>query len=386
MSYPFENSPFEEYFLKLRDFRLDEIEAYLNLNDTRISRDIRSAWTEKYNQALSNIKKTISKNQIPPRGYDVYLGEIDLALEKFKQEFPMPDKPGVCEHGKMELRLKKHADDTTHVVTQCIICGRMIDNYKKSDIVNWKTLPPFEENIKRKEEIEYQIWWTKRNEILKNAIGDDGQYPDFDYEAFYESYKKENPAPKSPSECQHLLPQLTIRKYSQPNISVVLQCSECGKHIKSVSKKDVSNISVLPAFNPNIEEQSWDRISQWHEERSAAAKRAQDQFYEDLTRKIESGQISRVDKTTFGSYYDSVEWSRTRERIFERDDSKCQACGKTAECVHHLTYDRLGRENDLDLISLCNTCHDKVHKIQRSKWFGYRLTPKEIYKLNRETR
>ncbi|OMH28137.1 hypothetical protein BGP75_22140 [Motiliproteus sp. MSK22-1] len=96
---------------------------------------------------------------------------------------------------------------------------------------------------------------------------------------------------------------------------------------------------------------------------------------------MSTGEINRVDKSTFGTYYTSKEWKKTRNRILIRDDMTCQACGNLAETVHHLIYDRIGRENDLDLISLCNHCHAEVHTYQDMNGIGYRLTPKEIEAL-----
>ncbi|KEQ11355.1 HNH endonuclease [Endozoicomonas numazuensis] len=100
-----------------------------------------------------------------------------------------------------------------------------------------------------------------------------------------------------------------------------------------------------------------------------------------MYQEIVSGELKIVDKTTFGSYYESSEWQKTRSRILVRDGRKCQACNEKAECVHHLIYDRIGKENDLDLISLCNSCHNEVHTYQNSMGPSYRLTPNEIKSL-----
>jgi len=38
--------------------------------------------------------------------------------------------------------------------------------------------------------------------------------------------------------------------------------------------------------------------------------------------------------------------------------------------VHHLTYCRLGREDDSDLAILCSSCHSQVHEIKHGKYRG----------------
>jgi 5-methylcytosine-specific restriction endonuclease McrA len=39
---------------------------------------------------------------------------------------------------------------------------------------------------------------------------------------------------------------------------------------------------------------------------------------------------------------------------------------RQADVVHHLTYERLGNELLIDLVSLCNGCHDQAHGKVRS--------------------
>lgn len=382
MAYPFHNSPFEEYFPQLRNLRREELGIYRLLRFKEgLTTEERLEFAHQINKISKDIESLTSANQIPPRTRDVYLGEIEFAIEKFEREFPRPEKPSDCLHPKTEMRRRHHADNTAHVVTQCLECGRVLANHKKAEVPSWTKLPVFEEERARREEIEYSRWWESRNVLIKNVVGVDGKYPEFNYEEFSRDYELRNPKPLSPYECPHSLPKLTIRRYSESNVSVVLQCGVCGKHIDNVPKRNVKNLDLLPAFNCTLEEDAWGKVTDWSQRRWDSLKKAKELFEEELLKKIHLGKIAKVDKTTFGSYYESQEWLRTREHILARDGYECQACGKTAECVHHLTYDRLGKENDLDLVSLCNTCHNEVHRYQDGKWFGYRLTPIEIRDL-----
>lgn len=59
-------------------------------------------------------------------------------------------------------------------------------------------------------------------------------------------------------------------------------------------------------------------------------------------------------------YLRSSKWRTKRLAILERDDYRCP-CGSTAKEVHHLTYSRVGREYNSDLISVCHPCHQAIH-------------------------
>ena len=52
------------------------------------------------------------------------------------------------------------------------------------------------------------------------------------------------------------------------------------------------------------------------------------------------------------------------------DNYKCCMCGQDNEHtrlqVHHLHYRTLGEENPMtDLVSLCKSCHEKLHRLYR---------------------
>ncbi|MCP4363526.1 MAG: hypothetical protein GY796_36470 [Chloroflexi bacterium] len=58
----------------------------------------------------------------------------------------------------------------------------------------------------------------------------------------------------------------------------------------------------------------------------------------------------------------SDKWQKTRLRILRRDGFKCTKCRSRDRLqVHHLTYERVGNEDDDDLITLCDDDHAAVH-------------------------
>jgi hypothetical protein len=61
----------------------------------------------------------------------------------------------------------------------------------------------------------------------------------------------------------------------------------------------------------------------------------------------------------------SPKWRRRREQYFALHDKICAAC-KSEENIHlhHLNYDNFGAEEDIDLLPLCQKCHNGVHRLQ----------------------
>lgn len=65
----------------------------------------------------------------------------------------------------------------------------------------------------------------------------------------------------------------------------------------------------------------------------------------------------------YSDYLTSPHWKQKREERLRIDNWKCQFCGSISNLnVHHLTYERKGRENaENDLITLCEHCHSRLH-------------------------
>lgn len=71
-------------------------------------------------------------------------------------------------------------------------------------------------------------------------------------------------------------------------------------------------------------------------------------------------------------YFKSSEWRHRRNQICNRTRWKCAICGmphkfnKSSLHLHHLNYNRFGKEFDSDLIPLCGICHKNVHNFHKS--------------------
>ena len=65
----------------------------------------------------------------------------------------------------------------------------------------------------------------------------------------------------------------------------------------------------------------------------------------------------------YQKYLRSEHWQKIRSERLKIDDFKCQKCGRPFDLqVHHLTYDRIGKEDINDLITLCKNCHARVEE------------------------
>jgi hypothetical protein len=69
-------------------------------------------------------------------------------------------------------------------------------------------------------------------------------------------------------------------------------------------------------------------------------------------------------RNVYMKYISSNVWKAKAFDAIEAAGNKCQLCNSPKFLqVHHRTYDRLGKEPLDDLITLCNMCHSKFHKI-----------------------
>ena len=70
-----------------------------------------------------------------------------------------------------------------------------------------------------------------------------------------------------------------------------------------------------------------------------------------------------MNKQKYREYLKSDHWKNFRIEYYKANERKCIECGSTNDLnLHHLTYERLGREKLEDVVCLCNTCHFKLHE------------------------
>ena len=65
----------------------------------------------------------------------------------------------------------------------------------------------------------------------------------------------------------------------------------------------------------------------------------------------------------YEAYLQTNHWRTLRKQIYDDRNQKCQKCKKVISDyhVHHVTYERIGKERKSDLKLFCYKCHEKVH-------------------------
>lgn len=63
-------------------------------------------------------------------------------------------------------------------------------------------------------------------------------------------------------------------------------------------------------------------------------------------------------------YMETEVWKMLSKKRIEKDHRQCQECGSAQQLqVHHIRYPEVwGEERMEDLITLCDSCHAKLHK------------------------
>lgn len=377
-----QSTPVDVYLVKHRELKQAEdalLQKLACLPYSHPERQSVNAELDPVRQKLTDLGVT---HVVPPRDFDVFRSDRDWQLIEFLRNNPKPKRP-ICHHANSELRRRVFKNGSLHIRQQCLDCGRDLADLKKSQVPNWDRLPIYDSEIGERFSSELNLWNEKYQKIHEALPSVEG-LPDFDDASFSAKYREASPEPISWRTCDAHQPRLT-RRIVNGKLAIVDQCDVCGGYIKAhaIEKiKKTLNIEDLPHFDEKLKDELIKRAENWSRAYTDAWKEARAAFLEGRNLELAQGKLQIKDNSTFGQYYESAEWYRTRERILRRDDNTCQSCGKLAECVHHLCYERLGQENDLDLISLCNDCHGLVHATQDSYKYAYKLTSAEIRRMH----
>lgn len=85
-------------------------------------------------------------------------------------------------------------------------------------------------------------------------------------------------------------------------------------------------------------------------------------------RRLPAAEFDRI----YQAYMVSPEWKAFRERYFRsRMPNECLGCETERDItLHHITYNRLGRESLIDVAPLCFRCHKRLHKVYQPRDLG----------------
>lgn len=94
--------------------------------------------------------------------------------------------------------------------------------------------------------------------------------------------------------------------------------------------------------------------------------------------------LARVTPEMKSAYYSLDHWRRMKSQRAARDSNRCVVCHLSEDLrCHHLSYANLFNEPLVDLLTLCDACHERVHQDGRLKfpsgvsvkyahWIGWR--------------
>jgi uncharacterized protein YlaI len=95
-------------------------------------------------------------------------------------------------------------------------------------------------------------------------------------------------------------------------------------------------------------------------------------------------KLARVTPDMKAAYYGLPHWLNVRRSRLERDGRMCVLCDSVSDLrCHHVTYEHLFAEPLRDLMTVCDSCHDRLHahcrlkfpsgvSVQYAHWIGWK--------------
>jgi hypothetical protein len=157
---------------------------------------------------------------------------------------------------------------------------------------------------------------------------------------------------KSPFACNH--PERELRDYPTSNGGWQRkeQCTVCGASLSQARQRG-KGVSV-PLWDLKLNDQ-------WTLQCNAQRREIEARLI-DRTATLETSGYA-----FYAEYLSSGEWLEKRARVLKRDGGLCQACLATsASEVHHHTYDHIFNEFMYELVSVCRTCHERLHSRKKA--------------------
>ena len=140
--------------------------------------------------------------------------------------------------------------------------------------------------------------------------------------------------------CEHANRQLTLRSASNGADMYREQCLDCGAPVGQFIKRE-----VVVRSGRAIEKWDTQLQERWRAGRATAREEARARWW-----------------NLYDEYLSGPVWKAKRALVLRRANGRCEGCAEHgATQVHHLTYDRVGREMLFDLVAICDACHEAIH-------------------------
>ena len=72
-------------------------------------------------------------------------------------------------------------------------------------------------------------------------------------------------------------------------------------------------------------------------------------------------RLTDLGYASYQDYLQSPHWRSVKVRLLIKKPLCCVCENNRADTLHHLTYTRIGTENDNDILLLCQNCHNIIH-------------------------
>lgn len=144
--------------------------------------------------------------------------------------------------------------------------------------------------------------------------------------------------------CQHIVRKKIHYISETGHESLRDQCTNCGYVFPNqLSRKKYTG--VVNPFDSELYQQYNDHCNEYQK------------FIQEANLILKNRWFDAHDE-----YLRSVEWRTIRDKVLARDKFLCQSCLENrATQVHHLTYENWKKEHAFELISICETCHTRIH-------------------------
>lgn len=161
---------------------------------------------------------------------------------------------------------------------------------------------------------------------------------------------------------------LSLGKFQLPKKRIETECQLCGEEtsLEVKSWSEFKEKSPLRSGKLRSSEWNWILCDTCKEEKKRS-KEARDKdldFRYRERREAESRELEWLRTMPYPEYLQTAHWQQVRIRALKRSGFRCQLCNKEGRLnVHHRTYERRGYEYYNDVITLCESCHEKFHDI-----------------------
>lgn len=168
---------------------------------------------------------------------------------------------------------------------------------------------------------------------------------------------------RKPWDCNHPDELVTLRRrmVGTGQLMFGYQCGNCGKVVGVwVKKENIHDQKILPEWDHSLYPK-WEQAERAYSLEYRAWRVKQDGVAVFAKTEAEKSR-DKVFWDEYDKYLSSEAWHDRRALVLKRAHGVCEGCGLAdATQVHHLTYDRVGREMLFDLVAMCNDCHEVVH-------------------------